>query len=79
MNTHAMCFSWFVRAVTMGALLCIAVMYASSANAAQGCGQGFHRGAYGGCVMNHPGPNATAAPAHPGCWRNGAGQLRCPR
>ncbi len=78
MNTRSMCFSWFVRGIAMAGLLCVAASYTSVANAAQGCGQGFHRGAYGGCVMNHLGPNATVAPAHPGCWRNGNGYLRCP-
>lgn len=46
---------------------------------AQGCGYGFHRGYYGQCVLNAPGPYAKPAPYHPGCWRNQWGQLRCYR
>ena len=44
---------------------------------AGGCGFGFHRGANGQCMANRPGRNATPAPAHPGCWRNEWGELRC--
>lgn len=60
-------------------LLGLTVGYTSIADAAQGCGFGFHRNGWGRCVWNHPGPYARPAPYHPGCWRNRWGQLRCYR
>ncbi|MDP3267421.1 MAG: hypothetical protein Q8M40_00085 [Legionella sp.] len=51
----------------------------SVANAAQGCGFGYHQSIYGGCILNHPGAFSTPAPFHPGCWRNANGRLRCYR
>jgi hypothetical protein len=78
MNTHSVRFSKLLRVAVMTGVLCLA-SYATIADAAQGCGQGLHRNGYGGCNYNHPGPNATPAPNHPGCWRNGNGRLRCYR
>ena len=75
-STH---FSGFLRIVLMMGLVFLAVSYTSITNAAQGCGYGFHRSMYGGCVLNHPGPYANPAARHPGCWRNAYGYLRCYR
>ena len=77
MNTHSMCISGLLRTVVLFGVLFLAVGYTSIASAAQGCGAGFHRGPQNGCVMNRPGPGATPAPYHPGCWRNAYGVLRC--
>ncbi|HAT2094875.1 hypothetical protein D7217_14690 [Legionella pneumophila] len=80
MNVHTMCFSKALRYAVVTSLLFMAVSFTSVANAAQGCGEGYHRSIYNGtCVLNYPGPFATPAPAHPGCWRNMWGQLRCYR
>lgn len=66
-----------VKPIIAGGLLSLAVGYSSLANAAQGCGYGYHMTGYGRCVPNAPGPNAVAAPGRPGCWYNGNGYLRC--
>lgn len=66
------------EAIIIGSL-CFVASYTSLANAAQGCGHGFHRNVYGRCVLNHPGPYARPAPYHRGCWRNAWGRLRCYR
>jgi len=79
MKIPSICFSGMLRSVVVVSLLCFALSYTSIANAAQGCGHGFHRNYYGRCVLNHPGPYATPAPFHPGCWRNAWGRLRCYR
>lgn len=80
MNTQSMCFSGVIRTSVMIGLLFLAVGFTSVANAAQGCGFGYHRAIYNGtCVLNHPGAFSTPAPAHPGCWRNAWGALRCYR
>lgn len=68
-----------LRIGLMTAVLSFVASYSTIAAAAQGCGHGFHRNAYGRCVFNHPGPNARPAPYHRGCWRNMWGQLRCYR
>lgn len=78
MNTHSMCCSGVVRAIAMVGMLFLMIGYASSVNAAQGCGRGYHQSIHGGCVKNYPGAFATPAPYHPGCWRNRYGNLRCP-
>ncbi len=79
MNTHSMCFSSVLRTVVMVGMLILTASYTSGANAAQGCGYGFHQAIHNGvCVRNYPGAFATPAPYHPGCWRNRWGQLRCP-
>lgn len=78
MNTHSMCFSQLLRTIALIGLLTLVGSY-TPANAAQGCGHGLHRTLYGWCVLNRPGPHATPAPYHPGCWRNAWGQLRCYR
>lgn len=78
MNTRSMCSGLFRSGVIAGLLF--AAAYTTTANAAQGCGFGYHQAFHNGvCVLNYPGPNATPAPFHPGCWRNGAGYLRCYR
>lgn len=77
MNTRSACWSTIARTVLMLSTLLLAASYASVSNAAQGCGYGWHRGYYGGCVRNYPGPWAQPAYRHPGCWRNKWGQLRC--
>ena len=42
-----------------------ALTIASTAQAAQGCGIGFHRGPYGGCRANiGPGPVVVGGPAY---------------
>jgi hypothetical protein len=41
-----------MRALFVAALFASAVAGLSAANAAGGCGRGFHRGPYGGCVAN---------------------------
>ncbi|PJD95207.1 MAG: hypothetical protein CK426_04790 [Legionella sp.] len=77
MHTRSMCVSKTARTLFMLSTLVLAASYTSSSQAAQGCGYGLHKSVYGGCIPNHPGMHATPAPAHPGCWRNGWGQLRC--
>lgn len=77
MNTSS-CISKVLRGGIIASSLFLAVSYTSVANAAQGCGHGYHR-MHGMCVLNHPGPYARPAPYHPGCWRNAWGQLRCHR
>ena len=77
MNTHSVCFSGLLRTIAVAGVLSLAVGYTSIASAAQGCGYGYHRGVYGGCRINAPGPGASPAPMHPGCWRNAYGVLRC--
>jgi hypothetical protein len=77
MNTRTMCLSGLLQAAALGGILFLTIGYSSVSFAAQGCGYGFHRGAYGGCVRNHPGPWARPAPYHRGCWRNAWGRLRC--
>lgn len=65
--------------IAVAGAIFLATDVVSVANAAGGCGFGYHRGPYGGCVLNRPGPYARPAPLHPGCWRNYRGQLRCYR
>ncbi|KGP63319.1 hypothetical protein EP47_09305 [Legionella norrlandica] len=78
MNARSVCFQGLLRNIAMISLLLMAVVFTSTANAAQGCGYGYHRAIHNGvCVLNYPGPYATPAPYHPGCWRNMWGQLRC--
>ncbi|HAT9523966.1 TPA: hypothetical protein JBC98_04770 [Legionella pneumophila subsp. pneumophila] len=80
MNVHTMCFTRVLRYAVVTSLLFMLVSFTSVANAAQGCGEGYHRAIHNGtCVLNYPGAFATPAPAHPGCWRNMWGQLRCYR
>ncbi|EHL31698.1 GCG_CRPN prefix-to-repeats domain-containing protein [Legionella drancourtii] len=79
MNTDSMYLSKCLRTVLMVGVLGFMASYTTIASAAQGCGHGFHRNIYGRCVFNHPGPRATPAPYHRGCWRNAWGQLRCYR
>lgn len=73
MNTQSRLF----RVVAITGLMFLATSYTSMANAAEGCGLGYHRAINGRCIMNYPGPFATPAPRHPGCWRNVFGYLRC--
>lgn len=77
MKTHSMCFSKLFGPILIGTLLLLGAGYSSISNAAQGCGFGYHMTAFGRCVPNSPGPNATPAPGRPDCWFNGAGHLRC--
>lgn len=79
MKTQSMCFSKLLGAAGVGALLLLGVFYTSSLNAAQGCGHGYHMMLNGRCVPNAPGPNASAVPGRPDCWRNANGNLRCYR
>lgn len=79
MNTYSINYLNLLRTVIIGGLLFLSVNFPSPANAAQGCGFGYHLSIYGGCILNHPGRFATPAPRHPGCWRNRWGQLRCYR
>lgn len=71
--------SKILRTTLMVGVLGFVASYTTIASAAQGCGHGLHRNAYGRCVFNHPGPGARPAPYHRGCWRNAWGQLRCYR
>lgn len=64
-------------ALALTVVVLTAVLPASNASAANGCGFGYHRNGMSVCVMNRPGPNAVFAPTHPGCWRNAKGNLRC--
>jgi hypothetical protein len=60
-----------------------AASFAGTANAAGGCGPGYHRGPYGGCVANRgavvvvrPAPRVVVVPRGRGCpygmvWRYG--------
>ncbi len=77
MKARSMCFSTALRMILMLSTLLLAAAFTSTSNAAQGCGYGFHRSMYGGCIGNHPGAYATPAYGRPGCWRNAWGQLRC--
>ncbi|WED44579.1 GCG_CRPN prefix-to-repeats domain-containing protein [Legionella cardiaca] len=77
MKTHSISISRLIAPLVIGGLLTFGICYSSITNAAQGCGFGYHMTAFGRCVPNHPGPNATPAPGRPDCWYNGAGQLRC--
>lgn len=77
METRSLSISKLLGTVSIGALLSIGVCYTSLSHAAQGCGYGFHMNMNGRCVPNVPGPNATAVPGRPDCWRNGNGNLRC--
>ena len=79
MNTCSLCLSRILPIIGMLFLVCLAIGYTPSANAAGGCGHGYHRGFFGGCSLNYPGPFARPAPMHPGCWRNVYGRLRCYR
>ncbi len=49
------------KVLALGAGVLLVMAAASSANAAGGCGIGWHRGPYGGCRPNG-GPVAPAAP-----------------
>ena len=78
MKARSMCVSGLLKTIAMSGMLFLAMSMTSTANAAGGCGEGYHPAIYNGtCVPNHPGPFATPAPYHPGCWRNMWGQLRC--
>lgn len=79
MKIGIMNYSSMLKTVGLSILLFMALSYTSMASAAQGCGFGLHRSIYGGCILNYPGPGATPAPYHPGCWRNAWGALRCYR
>lgn len=79
MKTRTLCFSGLLRTMLVLSMLFLITSFtATTANAAQGCGQGYHRSFHGGCIVNYPGAWARPAPYHPGCWRNWAGALRCP-
>lgn len=69
--------SRIIGAAVFGSMLGFGVAYTSIADAAQGCGHGYHMNPNGRCVPNNPGPNSTPVPGRPDCWRNGSGQLRC--
>lgn len=45
----------------------------TAANAAQGCGHGFHRVGWGKCVPNY----YRGGYHHRHCWRNMWGHVRC--
>jgi len=77
MNTQTMCFSWLLRTVFMVGALFVALSYTSIVNAAQGCGQGFHRGPNGGCTVNHRGSWTVPGTYHNGCWLDRNGARRC--
>lgn len=79
MNTGSTFFLNTVRTIAVFGLLYLALGFVSIANAAQGCGFGYHQSIYGGCILNHPGAFSRPAPMHPGCWRNANGFLRCYR
>lgn len=77
MNTRSVSLAKMLRTGVIVGTLCFAGTYTSIADAAQGCGHGFHRAYNGRCILNHPGSYARPAPYHRGCWRNMWGQLRC--
>ena len=51
-----------MRYLFAAALVATTVAGFGSANAAGGCGPGFHRGPYGGCLQNYANPSAHACP-----------------
>lgn len=79
MKTSSMRFSRLLNTLAFGALISVGICYTSTTDAAQGCGFGYHMTAFGRCVPNSPGPNATPVPGRPDCWRKGDGALRCYR
>jgi|GEM_PF-2356303 len=79
MRTYSIYFSRLSGAIALGALLSFGLSYTSTANAAQGCGKGYHVDGNGRCVLNAPGANATPVTGRPNCWRNANGALRCSR
>lgn len=56
MSTFTLSFRKMLRNFVIIGLLFMAVGYTSNANAAQGCGIGFHRNFWGACVYNYYGP-----------------------
>lgn len=67
-----------LSSISIAGVIILASSFSSIANAAQGCGYGYHRvGYYGRCVLNHPGPYAR--PINHRCWRNVYGHVRCYR
>ena len=52
MSTHSIPFSRLVGAVVIGTILSLALLYTSSASAANGCGFGYHMTAFGRCVSS---------------------------
>jgi hypothetical protein len=79
MKRYTRTFVKLFQGIVMVSGLSLLLGYTAIAEAAQGCGQGYHRNGWGRCALNRPGPWATPAPYHPGCWRNDRGQLRCYR
>lgn len=79
MKTHSLRFSVLPGALALSTVLTVGIFYADLAEAAQGCGRGFHRNFYGRCVYNHPGLWARPVYGHPRCWRNVWGHVRCYR
>ncbi len=77
MKTNSISYSKIIGPIALGLMLVFGVFYTSSSQAADGCGFGYHSTAFGRCVPNSPGPNASPAPGRPDCWYNGAGELRC--
>ncbi|KTC65140.1 Uncharacterised protein (plasmid) [Legionella adelaidensis] len=63
--------------VALGAFLSLGIFYSTNANAANGCGFGYHATAFGRCVPNSPGPWARPIVGNPDCWTNRWGQVRC--
>jgi hypothetical protein len=77
MNTRTINSSGLLRTIIITGLIYMTVSFTSVANAANGCGFGWHRTFFHGCITNYHGAFARPAPEHPGCWRNYWGALRC--
>lgn len=69
--------SKFLQATLLMSTLSFAASFSTSANAAQGCGHGFHRVGYGQCVPNHYRGGYHTVRSYRHCWRNAWGRVRC--
>ncbi len=78
MNTRKLRFSGLLQAVMIAGVIGLSVSYTSTANAANGCGFGWHRTGWGNCVHNYPGRWAHGFHGYHGrCWYNRWGVQRC--
>jgi hypothetical protein len=77
MNVKMIPLTKILLPIALGSILIIGVFYSLPSHAADGCGFGYHSTAFGRCVPNSPGPDASPAPGRPDCWYNRFGELRC--
>jgi hypothetical protein len=75
MNTKPMRISKIITTVALTGAMYLATGFVATADAAQGCGWGFHRNPWGGCVRNYHRVWVNPGPAH--CWRGPYGRLHC--